>query len=212
MDKNTLIAIVVIFLLVLVFQFIFLRPKIEERTQQQAQELVEEQPQVREEEEEREALTRRAEREELAVPAEEAVVRTLSVETKHYSIQLSTAGASIVSLQLKDYLDQDGRPVELVEYDEDDIRPFEVHFDRLRNVPFGDRTTYYVETLSPTAYRFWRDFEDSKGKIFRFSKTYLFQDDEYMFDLQVQVEPLETAEELYLNWDNIAYTLVWGPI
>jgi YidC/Oxa1 family membrane protein insertase len=211
MDKNALIAIVVIFVIVLVFQFIFLRPKIEERTQQRAQELIEEQEVIREEQE-REALAGRAEPEVLAVPAEEAVARTISIETAHYYVDLSTEGASVVSLRLKDYLDQDGMPVELVQYDQDDIRPFEIHFDRLRNIPFGDRTTYYVEEMSPTTYRFWRDFEDARGNVFRLSKSYLFQEDEYLFDIQVQVEPREPGVELYLNWDNVAYTLVWGPI
>jgi YidC/Oxa1 family membrane protein insertase len=211
MDKNTLIAIVVIFLLVMVFQFIFLRPKIEERTGEQAQELIEAEQEVLEEQRE-EAITHREEREELVVPEEDAATRTLFLETEHHSVQLSTEGASLTSIRLKDYLDSDGEPVELVQYDEDDIRPFEVHFDRLRNLPYGDRTTYYVEELTPTTIRFWRDFEDSKGNIFRFSKTYVFQEDEFMFDMQLRVEPLSDYEDLYLNWDNVAYTLAWGPI
>jgi YidC/Oxa1 family membrane protein insertase len=215
MDKNALIAIVVIFVIVLVFQFIFLRPKLEERNQQRAQEIIQEQQAIREDQEEKQesgALAGRDETEALAVPTEEAVARTISVETAHYQIEISTEGASIVSLRLKDYLDQDGKPVELVQYDEDDIRPFEVHFDRLRNLAMRDKTTYYVDELSPTAYRFWRDFEDTKGNVFRLSKSYLFQDDKYLFDIQVQVEPREPGVELYLNWDNIAYTLVWGPM
>jgi YidC/Oxa1 family membrane protein insertase len=211
MDKNTLIAIVVIFLLVMVFQFIFLRPKIEERTGEQAQELIEAEQEVLEEQRE-EAITHREEREELVVPEEDAATRTLFLETEHHTVQLSTEGASLTSIRLKDYLDSDGEPVELVQYDEDDIRPFEVHFDRLRNLPYGDRTTYYVEELTPTTIRFWRDFEDSKGNIFRFSKTYVFQEDEFMFDMQLRVEPLSDYEDLYLNWDNVAYTLAWGPI
>jgi YidC/Oxa1 family membrane protein insertase len=211
MDKNTLIAIVVIFLLVMVFQFIFLRPRIEERTEEQAQELIEVEQEVLEEQRE-EAITHQEEREELIVPAEDAVVRTLFLETEHHSVQLSTEGASLTSIKLKDYLDSDGEPVELVQYDEDDIRPFEVHFDRLRNLPYGDRTTYYVEELTPTTIRFWRDFEDSKGNLFRFSKTYVFQEDDFMFDMQLRVEPLSDYEDLYLNWDNVAYTLAWGPV
>ncbi len=211
MDKNTIIAIVAIFLLVMVFQFIFLRPKIEERTEEQAQELIEAEQEVDEEQWE-EAITHREEREELIVPAEDAVARTIFLETEHYSVQLSNEGASLTSIRLKDYLDSDGEPVELVQYDEDDIRPFEVHFDRLRNFSYGDRTTYYVEKLTPTTIRFWRDFEDSKGNSFRFSKTYVFQEDDFMFDIQLRVEPLSDYEDLYLNWDNVAYTLAWGPI
>jgi YidC/Oxa1 family membrane protein insertase len=210
MDKNALIAIVVIFVIVLLFQILYLRPRLEERSAQQAQEMVEEQAEVTQEQE-GEAPASVSEPEALALPAEEAVSRTTTLETAHYRVEFSNEGASIVSLRLKDYLDQDGMPVELVQYDENDMRPFEVHFDRLRNLSNGDRIVYYVEELSPTAFRFWRDFEDSRGNKFRFSKSYFFEQDEYMFDIQVSVEPLEPGTELYLNWDNVAYTLVWGP-
>ena len=210
MDKNALIAIVVIFVIVLLFQILYLRPRLEERSAQQAQEMVEEQAEVTQEQE-GEAPASVSEPEALALPAEEAVSRTTTLETAHYRVEFSNEGASIVSLRLKDYLDQDGMPVELVQYDENDMRPFEVHFDRLRNLSNGDRIVYYVEELSPTAFRFWRDFEDSRGNKFRFSKSYFFEQDEYVFDIQVSVEPLEPGTELYLNWDNVAYTLVWGP-
>jgi YidC/Oxa1 family membrane protein insertase len=183
----------------------------EERTEDLAEEMVETEEFRVEEEEEREAEARREERKDLALPAEEATVQNLLMETEHYLVEFTTAGGSVVSLKLKDYLDRDGEPVELVQFDEDDIRPFEVHFDRLRNLPYGDRTLYYVEELSPTSFRFWRDFEDSKGNAFRFSKTYVFENDEYLFDIQIEVKPLLADEELYLNWDNVAYTMVWGP-
>jgi len=216
MDKNTLIAIVAIFLLVMVFQFVFLRPKMEERAKEQVQEFIEEEKEVPQEQVSRgeveDSVSFREQGEELALPAEDAVAATLLLETEHYSLQFSTDGASLTSIRLKGYLDKDGQPVELVQYDEGDVRPFEVHFDRLRNVQQGDRITYYVEEITPTTIRFWRDFEDTKGNVFRFSKTYVFQDDEFMFDLQLRVEPLSGEEELYLNWDNVAYTLAWGPV
>jgi YidC/Oxa1 family membrane protein insertase len=213
MDKNTLIAIVAIFVLVMVFQFIFLRPRQEEQAGRQVEEVIEEEvTQEQPEEASDEASFLEEPREQLAIPAEDAVSRTQLFETEHYILQFSTDGASLTSIRLKDYLDKDGEPVELVQYDDGDIRPFEVHFDRLRNVEQGDRITYYVEELSSNTIRFWRDFEDSRGNAFRFSKTYVFQDDEYMFDLQLRVEPLSAEEELYLNWDNVAYTLAWGPI
>ncbi len=146
------------------------------------------------------------------LPEGEAEVQIVSVETAHYTAQISTAGASIISLQLKDYLDNNGMPVELIDYETDDLLPFEVQFDRLRNLPFGDRSPYYVETIEPNSYRFWRDYLDSKGNAFRFSKTYHFEDDEFMFDVRLAVQPLTDEGELYLNWDNVSYTMVWGPI
>jgi len=214
MDKNTIIAVVVIFLLVLVFQFMFLRPKIEQQNEQRAQEL-----QGQMEEQEKVKTTKKETQEEkklatsLPTPGKEAEEKVISVETRRYSIKISTAGARIVSMRLKDYMDKNGMPVELVAYeDEDEILPFEVHFDRLKNVPFGDRTIFYVQKLSDQAWVFYRDFKDKNGVPFRFSKGFIFQDDAFVFDLQLKIEALNPGDELYLNQDNISYTMAWGPV
>ncbi len=214
MDKNTIVAVVVIFLLVLVFQFLFLRPKIEQQNEQRAQEL---QGQMAEQEKEKLQEKEKPEETKLATslptPGKEAEVKVISVETRHYSIKISTAGARIVSLRLKDYMDKNGMPVDLVAYDdEDEILPFEVHFDRLKNLPFGDRTPFYVQKLSDLAWVFYQDFKDKNGVPFRFSKSFVFQDDAFAFDLQLKIEALNPGDELYLNQDNISYTMAWGPV
>jgi len=213
MDKNTVIAVVLIFILVLAFQFLFLRPKIEQQNEERARELMQESEQAAQETEEQIEGTPKVEKKaKLLVPEEEAEVKIISIETRHYSVKISTAGASIVSFRLKEYLDKSGLPVELVENDEDDILPFEVHFDRLKNLPFGERTPFYVEKLSDTSYTFFRDFEDRNGVPFRLSKTFIFQDNEFMYDLQIKIEALNPDEEIYLNTDNVSYTLAWGPV
>jgi YidC/Oxa1 family membrane protein insertase len=210
MDKNTIIAIVAIFVLVLVFQMLFLRPRLEERAEQGVGEGIETEQETVEEEGTAQPEVEVAKP--LPLPEEEAELRIVSVETAHYTMEISTAGASIISLQLKDYLDNNGMPVELIDFEADDKLPFEVQFDRLKNLPFGDRSPYYVETTEPNSYRFWRDFQDSKGNAFRFSKTYQFEDDEFMFDVRLAVMPLTDEGELYLNWDNISYTMLLGPV
>jgi YidC/Oxa1 family membrane protein insertase len=210
MDKNTIIAIVAIFVLVLVFQMLFLRPRLEERAKQGTAEVQESEQEAAEEEGSAQPEVEVEKPQPL--PEEEAEVQIVTVDTAHYTVQISSAGASIISLQLKDYLDNNGMPVELIDYETDDILPFEVQFDRLRNLPFGDRLPYYVEIIEPNSYRFWRDFQDSKGNPFRFSKTYHFEDGEFMFDIRLAVQPLTDEGELYLNWDNVSYTMIWGPI
>jgi YidC/Oxa1 family membrane protein insertase len=215
MDKNTIIALVAIFGLVIAFQIIFLRPKPQER--QAAPQAVEEQAERAETDKSAEA--RAAEearaREPIVTPRGPAEQKIVSVDTDLLSVKLSTAGASVVSLKMKAYLDKDQQPVELVSFDPEsttaDILPFEVHFDRLRSLKSGDREPYYVEKLSDTSYLFYRDFTDSDGNPLRISKAYEFRDGDYMFDIVVRASALDGGG-LNLNRDNIAYTLAWGPV
>ncbi len=220
MDKNTIIAIVVIFAIIMLFQVFYLRPRMEQQKQlieetREAEEAAPEAEPVAPSEavpkEEPDAVSLSTEESRaLIVPVDDAQKKIVSVETETYSIRLSTEGASIVSFQLKDYFDQNGSPIELVQFDEGDIRPFEVHYDRLGSLSGGDRTVYYVEELTNASYRFYRDFEDKEGHRYRFSKTYTFLENEYLFDITLRIAALE-GDNLYINNDNIAYTLVWGP-
>jgi len=214
MDKNTIIAVVVIFAIIMLFQVFYLRPRMEQQQQQKQMETseAEEASPGTVQEEGPDAVFEYAEESRaLLVPADDAQKEVLSVETENYSVRLSTEGASVVSFKLKQYFDQNGEPIELVQFDEGDIRPFEVHYDRLGNLSGGDRTVYYVERLSGKSYRFYRDFEDKEGHRYRFSKTYTFLENEYIFDITLRISALD-GENLYINNDNIAYTLAWGPV
>lgn len=209
MDKNTLIAIVVIFLMVFLFQFLFLRPQIEKKAQESSTQIIEEK-------QKEETVNRSSEivaEEEVAVtiPQKEAEEKIIQIETKKYIVKISTRGASIVSLTLKEYVDKDGRPIELVEFEEEDILPFEVHFNRLRNLPFGDKPIYFIKKERENIYTFFRDFRDQNGNPFRFSKTYIFQDNEYIFDVQIKINSI-SSNEIYLNNDGVSYTMTWGPV
>ncbi|UCB44528.1 MAG: membrane protein insertase YidC [Spirochaetota bacterium] len=211
MDKNTILAIVVIFVIIFLFQLLYLRPRMEQQ-QRAAQEAIEEPAEVVEYEEEVEEIEEeKPEIVQVPVPAEGAQKKVISIDTQNYTAMISTEGASIISFQLKNYLDQNDAPIELVQYTETDIMPFELHFNRLREISSGDRTLYYVEQLSEYAYVFYRDFEDKNGYPFRLSKTYFFQDNEYMFDIKISVTSL-SGDDLYINQDNISYTLAWGPV
>lgn len=214
MDKNTVIAIVVILFIVIAFQFLYVRPRLQQRSEETTQAVFDEKEREEEEkrvEEEKKREEAKIKKQEIILYDEEAEEKTVSIETSNYSIVISTVGASVISFKLKNYLDRDGAPIELVDYNEEDILPFEVHFDRLRNVPFGDRTLYHVEKISDTAYLFYRDFKDQNGNPFRFSKSYFFMDGEYVFDLKIKVTALK-AGDLYINNDNVSYTLIWGPV
>jgi len=210
MDKNTIIALVAIFVLVFAFQFIFMRPKLDQQRSRLAQQKVEE-PQAAEgggkSVPERTATAEKK----AAIPTESAVEKIINVDTDVFSVRISTSGAAVVGIQLKKFLDRKDVPVDLVSFSDGEILPFEVHFDRVRNLKGGDRSLYYVDRLSDTSYRFYRDFTAADGTPFRLSKTYSFQNGEYLFDLAVKVRSLSTGE-VALNKDNIAYTLAWGPV
>jgi len=208
MDKNTLIAIVVIFLMVFLFQFIFLKPQIERKSQESATQLTEEQ---QKEEEAPISSGMLSEEEAAFVTPQDAEEKIIKVETKNYIVNISTQGGSIVSLKLKNYLDKDGKPLELVEYKQNDMLPFEVHFARLRNLNSDRKTLYLMQKEGENIYTFFRDFKDRNGNLFRFSKTYIFQDDEYIFDLQLRLKSM-SDEEVYLNNDGVSYTMIWGPV
>ena len=210
MDKNTIIALVAIFVLVFAFQFIFMRPKLDQQRARLAQQKVEE-PQAAEGRNESIPERTATAEKKAAVPTESAVEKIVNVDTDVYSVRISTAGAAVVGLQLRKFLDRKDVPVDLVSFSDGEILPFEVHFDRVRNLKGGDRSLYYVDRLSDTSYRFYRDFTAPDGTPFRLSKTYSFQNGEYLFDLAVKVRSL-SAGEVALNKDNIAYTLAWGPV
>lgn len=214
MDKNTIIAVVVIFAIIMLFQVFYLRPRMEQQQQQkqlETSEAGEASPGAVQEEEPDAVFEYAEESRALLIPADDAQKEVVSVETENYSVRLSTEGASLVSFKLKEYFDQNGAPIELVQFDEGDIRPFEVHYDRLASLSGGDRTVYYAERLSDKSYRFYRDFEDKEGHRYRFSKTYTFLENEYIFDITLRISALD-GENLYINNDNIAYTLAWGPV
>jgi YidC/Oxa1 family membrane protein insertase len=204
MDRNTILAIVVIFVIIFLFQLLYLRPRMEQQKEaaKKAPEVTKEVEKPKEEE--------KAEIVKVPTPAEEAQKKVITIDTQNYKVKISTQGASIISFELKKYLDQNNAPIELVEYTDNDILPFEVYFERLRDISSGDKTLYYVKKLSDNAYEFFRDFEDNNGHPFRLSKTYYFQDKEYMFDIKISVASLD-GSDLYINKDNISYTLVWGP-
>ncbi|RKX99333.1 MAG: hypothetical protein DRP54_07435 [Spirochaetes bacterium] len=206
MEKNTILAIVAIFIILLVFQLIFLRPTAE-KPQQVPQEEVAGQKVPQQEK----APLEKEESIPIPVPIEEAEKKVVSVETDYYSIKLSTEGASLISLKLKRYKDRNGEPIELVSLEEGDVKPFEIQFSRLRNVSKGDRTIYHVKRVNDLHYIFYTNFKDQKGNIYSLQKEYIFYKSDYVFDVKVSIKAINT-EEIFLNNNGISYTMIWGPV
>lgn len=216
MDKNTIIAIVLILFIIMAFQFLYLRPKLEEMGQQQTEKPATQEQTAEETEREKIPEDTSEEKEEdkatagFTVPAQDAQKKTISIDTRNYRVKISTEGAAITSLKLKEYMDKDGQPVELVPLEDNNIRPFEIHFNRLKHLQESSRAVYYMKKQSENSYTFYRNFRDKNGNVFRLSKTYVFKEHEHMFDLKIELEAVD--DEVYLNQENISYTLVWGPL
>lgn len=205
MEKNTILAIVAIFLILLIFQLIFFRPS-SEKPQQVPQEQT-----VQESEEEKKLVEEKKAVEAIPVPLEEAEREIINVETDYYSVKLSTEGASIISLKLKRYKDRDGEPIELVSIEEGNVKPFEIQFRRLRDVMNGDSTLYHVKRMDNLHYIFYTNFRDGKGNVYILQKEYHFYRSEYVFDVKVSIKAINN-KEIFLNNDGISYTLIWGPV
>ena len=213
MDKNTIVAIILIFILVIVFQFLFLKPQVQKNVQQTVpSQKVPEETKAKKPAETVPQVSTTAKKLIAPAPSEQAVKENVVVDTDVYRVEFSTEGAKIISFKLKKYLDKNGKPIELVEYKDGDILPFEVHFNRLRNLAVTDDVVYYYKKEGDYTYSFYQFFKDNQGKIFKLSKRFVFDKDDYMFDIIIEIDSVESGNEIYLNEDNVSYTLAWGPV
>jgi len=117
MDKNTVIAIVIILFIVLAFQFLYVKPRVQQRSEEAKQMIFEEKEREEEEkriEEEKKREEAETKKQEIILSDEEAEEKIISIDTSNYSIEISTAGASVISFKLKNYLDRNGAPLSLL--------------------------------------------------------------------------------------------------
>jgi YidC/Oxa1 family membrane protein insertase len=100
MDKNTIIAIALIFFILMIFQFVFLRPRMEEM-QRQAQQPEQVEPGAEEPgaegPEEPAASDEDAFERDLpeALPAGSAEAKTVTIETELFKVDISTAAQGV---------------------------------------------------------------------------------------------------------------------
>jgi len=140
----------------------------------------------------------------------------VTVETDFLTVVLSNAGGNIVSFRLNNRLErvrgEDPRPVEMI-FRGDGSRAFTLAFGGPNSTPV---TSYFnVEhTTDPATgrhlVRFYQNFDLHNDPALRFqlAKEYTFHPGEYMFQLDVSL----TAERpLAFDFNGIAYTLSFGP-
>jgi YidC/Oxa1 family membrane protein insertase len=217
MDKKTLLAIVVAVVVITIGFFI--QSRITENRKQESgiteQEVREpEAAAVEETEAGPTALVSVQEDEVEQVASDEDLEnREIVEETDFYRITFSTEGGTIRSLKLKEHLEKNGKPVDMIFRGESEMDAFEIHFGR-PNVEPVDEVFEYTQ-VGPESYEFSRKFyapgkNGGKGDIFTLKKRYVFMPREYMFELQVTIENSRN-EYPNLNDRGTAYSLQIGP-
>jgi YidC/Oxa1 family membrane protein insertase len=140
-----------------------------------------------------------------AALSEEAFV----LENEVMRVRLTNRGGDVTSIQLRDYKNRDGSPVEMVISKDTGLRPFSLHFGDHHAEPVN--ALFHVErAASAISATFTQTFNTRSGVPFTLRKTYLLQPKDYLIELRVSIEN-SVNEYPDLNFDGIAYTLGFGP-
>jgi YidC/Oxa1 family membrane protein insertase len=140
--------------------------------------------------------------------------RTIERETDLYTLTFSSSGATLSSVKLKKYKNLDGTLVEmelLPKTETAGTLPFAIAFGDYKAeqvaVPF---TLAERSDSKQSTFDFSRTFLSPTGVPFTLHKTYLFDKDEYLFELRVTIEN-SVNDFPALDFGGFAYTLTMGP-
>ena len=137
------------------------------------------------------------------------VEETLRLETDVFRVTFSNRGAAVTSIQLKQYKNLDGSPVEMILPRESNRTPFSIHFGDAA-APADETLFRYEKALSSTAVSFFQTFLSPSGIPFVLRKTYTLQQGDYLIELRVGIEN-SVNEYPDLSFGGFAYTLGFGP-
>ena len=139
--------------------------------------------------------------------AEEYPVREelFTIETPLLIVELSNRGGEINSFRLREHAGEDGF-VNMVLRGDEPARAFAIAFGGRDARPVD--AFFNVHQISPTSIEFYRDFSYN-GEPFRLTKRYTFQQNEYMFQLDITVDGGGAGVEPVFNGST--YTLSFGP-
>jgi YidC/Oxa1 family membrane protein insertase len=135
---------------------------------------------------------------------------TFTRETSRFRLVFSRVGGVLTSIQLREFKNADGSPVEMVLSSKDQY-PFEVSFGDYKT-PWTTDLFDIKETVDSkgSLFEFSRSFLSATGVPFTLRKTYRFVDDEYMMELAIAIEN-SVNEVPNLGQEKFAYTLSIGP-
>ena len=140
--------------------------------------------------------------------------RSIERQTDLYDLTFSADGGTLTSIKLRKYKNLDGSLVDmemLPRTSAPNEIPFALAFgtqgaDEL-NVPFALRES---STDAQSTFEFSRVFTAPTGVPFTLRKTYVFDKDEYLFEMDVTIE--NSVNDIpALDFGGYAYTLTMGP-
>jgi len=222
MDKRTVIAVVLAVVVIvgsMIVQQVFFAS--DEKTPAQTTQstadkvpepVTEEQPAEEAEPavEEQQPGAQEGDAEELAATNDQQIEeQNFTIETDIFRIGFTNRGGQITSIELKEYTNTDGSPVEMIFSQEAGVDPFSIHFGDA-DAPAVDALFRVERSLVGPGVTFSRIFRSRSGIPFTLKKSYLLQPRDYMIELQVSIEN-SVNEYPDLNYNGYAYTLGFGP-
>jgi YidC/Oxa1 family membrane protein insertase len=134
---------------------------------------------------------------------------TFVLENDLMRVRFTNQGGEITSIQLRDYKNRDGSPVEMVISKDTGLNPFSLRFGDHNAEPV--KALFHVErAVSAISATFTQTFNTRSGVPFTLRKTYLLQPKDYLIELRVSIEN-SVNEYPDLNFNGTAYTLGFGP-
>ncbi|MGM0432353.1 MAG: membrane protein insertase YidC [Spirochaetota bacterium] len=145
---------------------------------------------------------------------EDPETRSVSVENDVFVATLSSRGAVMESLKMKQHRLENGDPVEMIFRSREDQAAFYLYFGDSTENPVD--ANFNVLQRDDFTIEFYRDFsviqEDGSPSPnhFRLKKTFVFNEKDYLFEIYVTLENTEN-KAIPLNDAGDAYTLAFEP-
>jgi YidC/Oxa1 family membrane protein insertase len=140
------------------------------------------------------------------------VMEYVEIENEYLKAVFSSAGGNMVSLKLKLHYDNNDN-IEMIFAGNSEPKAFSIAFGGLDAQPVT--SLFYVNRISDYSVEFYRDFilprqsQYDMERSFRLVKRYDFKPNEYMFELTITLDGGYTVPSF--NFFGNAYTLSFGP-
>ncbi len=210
MDRNTIIAIVLSAIVIIVgttIQATLFAPDMTEQTTAVTEEII-----ASEEIAVATSSAAQAYGKTFTAYGEDPSTTPFTVENEVLSIVFDPVGATVDDIKLTQHLTE-GQPSSFLFKDSDDVNPFMLYVGDDRTNPVDAVFDYEIKELSMgiTQVTFSRDFITDDGDIFTIRKIFAVPDnDEYMIQLVVSITGKDGAV-IPFNYDGSSYSINFGP-
>ncbi len=128
------------------------------------------------------------------------------------NVTFDTKGASVSSIKLVEHLDTEGNPVELLFKGNSDKNAFLMYAGNDRSNPIDSNFNYSIQSNDIVFSQTFALLDDNgeAGDTFKVIKTYTFNENEYLFEVNITIEN-SINKAIPLNFENNAYTLAFEP-